>query len=266
MKKINLDMPDTIKVDVNNSKIVNLGNLIDAANGIAEGRGIYFVKMNVDDMRKRIAGTAHELRPFVVVAKSEDELKGFYTTSSLKGLKFGKECFTKYRTVLSNKKYKLNKSSVVLIDKIACIHDSNIIRMIDSIDNEDLAKILKMNALHEGSKVELKGKYLGEGDVIRRGNSKYLIYQKDKAFAYAVKVVVKSTSTSKNDFKSSADTGNEKYSGIFNDTIRVSSSDMVILCDHVGDDILSFIKRNVYNRNYREKATNRRKSDGKRRR
>lgn len=263
MKKINLDMPDTIKVDVNNSKIVNLGNLIDVANGITEGKGLYFVKMNVDDMRKRIAGTTHELRPFVVVAKSEDELKGFYTTSSLKGLKFGKECFTKYRTVLSNKKYKLNKSSVVLIDKIACIHDSNIIRMIDSIDNEDLAKILKMNALHEGSKVELKGKYLGEGDIIRRGNSKYLIYQKDKAFAYAVKVVVKSgTSSSKNYF----DTENEMYSGIFNDTIRVSSSDRVILCDHVGDDILSFIKRNLHNRNYREKATNRRKSDGKRRR
>lgn len=256
-------MPDTIKVDVNNSKTVNLGNLIDVANGIAEGRGIYFVKMDVDDMRKRIAGTTHELRPFVVVAKSEDELKGFYTTSSLNGLKFGKECFTKYRTVLSNKKYKLNKSSVVLIDKIACIHDSNIIRMIDSIDNEDLAKILKMNTLHDGSKVELKGKYLGEGDVIRRGNSKYLIYQKDKTFAYAVKVVSRSrTSASKNDF----DIENENYSGIFNNTIGVSSSDRVILCDHVANDILLFMKRNVHNRNYREKDTNRKKSDRKRRR
>ena len=260
-------MKDTIVVDANSSSVVNLGNLIDVANGIAEGRGIYFVKMNAEDMRKRIAGTTHELRPFVVVAKSENELKGFYTTSSLKGLKFGKECFTKYRTVLSNKKYKLNKSSVVLIDKIACIHDSNIIRMIDSIDNEDLANILKMNALHESNKVELKGKYLGEGDIIRKGNSIYLIYQKDNAFAYAVKVVSRSkTSVFKNDIKLSSDTENENYCCIFNDTIRVSSNDRVILCDHVADDILSFLKRNVRNKNYREKASNRKKSEGKRRR
>lgn len=265
-----MDVLDTIMVDVNNSKVVNLGNMIDAANGMAEGRGIYFVKMNVEDMRKRIAGTAHELRPFVVVSKSNDDLKGFYTTSSLKGLKFGKECFTKYRTVLSNKKYKLNKSSVVLIDKIACIHDSNIIRMIDYVDNEDLAKILKMNALHEGNKVELKRKYLGEGDIIRNGNSKYLIYQKDNSFAYGVKIVFKAKiSNRNNDFRNSNDSfvsGNDIYRTLLNETIRVSGNDRFILCDHIGEDILANIKRNIRNRNYNEKLNNRRKSEGKRRR
>lgn len=257
MKKINLDMPDTIKVDVNNSKIVNLGNLIDAANGIAEGKGLYFVKMNVDDIRKRIAGTTHELRPFVVVAKSEDELKGFYTTSSLKGLKFGKECFTKYRTVLSNKKYKLNKSSVVLIDKIACIHDSNIIRMIDSIDNEDLAKILKMNALHEGSKVELKGKYLGEGDVIRRDNSNYLIYQKDNAFAYGFKILNKGkVSNSRVDLRSTCDyfvSEEDLYKIDFNESKMFSKNDKYLLCDNVTYNILNLIQENRKRKKYYEK-------------
>lgn len=263
-------MPDTVRVDINNKQVVNLGNLIDVANGIAEGRSICFVKMNIEDMRKRISRTPHELRPFVVVSKSKNELKGFYTTSNLKGLKFGNECFTKYRTVLSNKKYKLNKSSVVLIDKMACIHDSNIIRIIDTIDNEDLAKILKMNALADGNKVELKGKYLEEGDIIKKGKSKYLIYQKDNAFAYGVKIADKLKFSNKNnEFINSNDSfvnGNDIYRVFFNETIRISSSDRFILCDHAGDDVVINVKRNIRNRNQKEKNINRKKSEGRRRR
>lgn len=67
--------------------------------------------------------------------------------------------------------------------------------MIDKIDNEDFAKILKRNSLCGGNRVELKVKYLEELDIIRKCWDSYLIYQKNNALFFGVKVVVKGQRT-----------------------------------------------------------------------
>ena len=83
---------------IHSKNIVELGDMVRIANNSAEGKKIYFVKMNLSDMVNRIQNTTHELRPFVSVEKvSDDQIKGFYTTSNLKGLEFSEECFFKKR-------------------------------------------------------------------------------------------------------------------------------------------------------------------------
>lgn len=80
MKNLSLDMTNSVKID--------LSNLIDSVSSFTEGRCIYFVRMNTEDMRKRISVTPHELIPFVVVAEADNKLMRFYITSSIEGLKF----------------------------------------------------------------------------------------------------------------------------------------------------------------------------------
>lgn len=265
----NFELSDTFIVDVGKSKIVDLSKMIDEANSCPVGRNIYFVRMNASDMKNKIAGTSHELRPFVVVGKTYDyKLKGFYTTSNLKGLNFSKKCFTKYRTVLSNKKYKLNKSSVVIIDKMFFLDDFNILKKIDLIDNRDLANIFKMNALFNGRKVELNGKYLGEGDVVQKTESNYLIYQKDSLFSYGIKIKYKEKmNESRIDLRTTFDyfvDGDEIYRIFYNDYIKVSNDDRVVLRDHLADDILRNVKLNKKNKRYHEKSINKKRVKCKR--
>ena len=247
---------------IHSKNIVELGDMVRIANNSAEGKKIYFVKMNLSDMVNRIQNTTHELRPFVSVEKvSDDQIKGFYTTSNLKGLEFSEECFSKYRTVLSNKKYKLNKSSIVLIDKFALLKKENILREIDTIDNNDLVNILKMRNLYLGNFVNLKGKYLDIGDIIIKENNLYLIYQCDNSFCYGFKIENKGSVTkSRIDIKNSYDYfvyENNIYKVFFNESKRFSKNDNYLLYDKLLFDIVNFIKKNRKSKSYKAKQKRR---------
>ncbi len=264
-----------VAVDTKKRKLVDLGEMINIANSSAVSKGIYFVKMNVSDMEKRIAGTPHELRPFVAVEKTDDsKLKGYYTTSNLKKLEFSRQCFKKYRTILSNKKYRLNKSSVVLLEKMVVIDENSILREIDSIDNEDLAKLIKMRNLYEGNCLKLKGKYLNIADVIINNGIKYLIYQKDNSFAYGFKIQFKGkVATSRVDLNSTCcyfKSGEDLYKIYFNESKAFSKSDSFILCDCMTEDVVDFVRarkvRDRYINKGRRRENNKSENSGKKRR
>lgn len=245
-------------MEVNDKKIIDLGDLIRISNDSGETKKIYFVKMNIQDMVKRINNTSHELRPFVALEKINNNwLKGFYTTSNLKGLDFSEDCFTKYRTVLSNKKYRLNKSSIVLIDKLTTIDNGNILREIDSIDNDDLVKIIKLRNLYLRNLLYLKGKYLNEGDVILKNNKNYLIYQSDSSFVYGFRILNNGkVSNSRVDLRSTCNyfiSEEDIYKIDFNDSKMFSKNDKYLLCDNVTDDILNLIQENRKRKKYYEK-------------
>ncbi len=242
-----LDDNNVVIVDTKKRRLVNLGELVNSANSNVECKGIYFVKMNVSDMEKRIARTTHELRPFVAVEKAADgKLKGYYTTSNLRKFEFSRYSLKKYRTVLSSKKYKLNKSSLVLLEKISTIDVNKILREIDYIDNDDLAKLIKMRNLFDGNCLKLKGKYLCIGDVVFDSGKKYLIYQNDNSFVYGFRIEFKGKRlNSKTNFNSSCcfcDCDGELYRVYFDELKAFSKSKSFILCDYMMEDVVDFVK------------------------
>ncbi len=234
---------------------VNLDKMLFLSKEIPERGNIYLVKMSPRDMKTNINGTNHACRPFVVLDKTkEQQLVGFYTTSNLtrntSKMVFSQNCFTKYRAVLAQKKYKLNKSSLVLHDRMGVLEQDQILKYFDSIDDVDLIRILKMANLSNGNMIELKGKYLSYGDIASQGRNRYLIYSRDNSFAYGLKVqyeekIGQSRIDVSHDFNYFA-SDSDIYRIFFDQYINISNSSDVILEEHVADKVLKAIdsKRN----------------------
>jgi len=210
----------------------------------SRGGKIYWVKMNSHDMVPDVSGTSHEYRPFLALEEMNDrKIRGYYTTSNLRGLYFRNHCFTKYRTILSDRKYQLKKPSVVSLQYFVDLDNENILGFIDSIDQVDLLKVLKMSQLCRNNSLELKGKHISEGDLVSKEDRAYLIYNRDHSYSYGFQVknrgkIHQSKVEVVHDchyFASAEDI----YRVYFDKYITISNSDDVILQDHVADDTLA---------------------------
>lgn len=211
------------------------------------GGNLCLVKMNEVDMKVNVSGTPHEYRPFVSLEEKEHQSSGFYMTSNLENSQFWQKSFSKYKMILSEKKYDLRKPSLVLLNEMVHLDRSNIIKYIDFLDDTDFVRILKMAVLYRGSSLDLEGRYLSLGDIVDAQQNKYLIYNQDQDFSYGFKIKFCDTEE-----KSKVDVSQDFYYFsldhniyriYYNRNIQFSDLDHVILREHMGNDDFMFIEK-----------------------
>lgn len=154
---------------------------------------IIIVKMLDDEIIENDIEESHQIRPFIVEEKddSKEVLKGHYLTSNIKSGLFYKQKYSGFRLILRKENYKLNKTSVVIINDKIDIPYENINKIIDSIKKEDLKKLKKYIELVDG-KIVVSNKenlVIEIGDIIKYNEMEYIIFQIDNSNCYAYNII-----------------------------------------------------------------------------
>jgi len=154
---------------------------------------IIIVKMLDDEIIENDIEESHQIRPFIVEEKddSKETLKGHYLTSNIKSGLFYKQKYSGFRLILRKENYKLNKTSVVIINDKIDIPYENINKIIDSIKKEDLKKLKKYIELVDG-KIVVSNKenlVIEIGDIIKYNEMEYIIFQIDNSNCYAYNII-----------------------------------------------------------------------------
>ncbi len=236
-----------------NVHILSLADEAKFVNLSGEGRNIYWVRMNNEDIKAKPSPN-HKTRPFLVMNSKENYFQGYYLTHNIKTIDFRGENIAKYKTILSDEKYNLKLPSVVLYKELITIDLNKVEKYIDKISKRDLEKIIMMRTLYEGKQLEVCGKNLAVGSVVEKDAQKYLIYQTDNSNAYAFLIKVQDSKVMlEHDFNYFAD-GDNLYRVFYDNPTSFSNDASITLCDVVNDSDVDKVlqKRKMYKNNKRK--------------
>ena len=243
--------------DVNQDDIVNLTELCtDDKNG-----QIYWVHMNEDEIDDQNMDESHKIRPFLVVDSNSTDCTGYYMTSNLKNIHFNKPWLSKYKSVISNSRYNLKKSSIVLLGNSVTIRNNNMLNYIDTLGESDYIRVLKNAGLYDKRKVNISGMYIDIGDVIDIDDNKYFIYQKDNTYLYGFLIKNKGLVWNSNvDFDNDFNyfrSGNELYRVFYDSNIKVPVKDDYLVTDVMNEDVHDQVITKRKDMKYKQKVKRR---------
>ncbi len=244
---IDLGERNTITNRIPSNKVYNIQKTISnksIINNTLPG-DILYVKVDDETIKYYNLNERNSRRPFVVLSNTGKDLKGYYLTCN-------PNIYSSYNKALNFKiskdKYNLKKDSYVKHRNYAYISYKNVEEYLDTLDKNDLEKIIKCSYLAKNKCFEntCDSGSIEVGDIIYQNCSYYLIYNIKNYKVSAVKISKIYDNDELNNYD--IDTVSSKYSVDFDNTIEFNSGKKVFVYDKTTIEDTKYFQRRIDNK------------------